>query len=472
MIKKYLYMLFTALAIHNGKAQVNTKTRCIELTEQFKQTFNQKSPETFYKLLSADFQKQFSLKDYKGFVTEIWNQYGELKTTTWVSAENDGHIFKNEHQKGVLQFNLVCNNKGLIDGLQMQPFEEKKVEPRTVYATDNLKTDSLALLVDKVVTDYMRTPANCGLSIAVFKNNETTFYNYGETARGTKQLPNTKSIYEIGSVTKVFTGLLLAKAIEDKKVKLEDDIRLYLPSACKKLEAGAQAITLRHLVTHTSGIPSVPDDLFTGKFDSLNPYIHYNKDRIIHFLSKLKITEKPGKKMEYSNLGMGLLGIILADVYKQTYETLVQSMIATPLNLKTVKMSLSTDEQNQFVKGYNSDGEHTPHWDLGDLGGAGGLRSTPQDMMQFMIANLNSTLPFIKAAQQSLFQAERDNLGMAWVIQKTKAGHTLIWHNGGTYGFSSFAGFVKEKNSAVVILSNSGNPVDAMALSILKYIQR
>ncbi len=472
MMKKYLYMLFTALAIHNGKAQVNVKDRCIELTEQFKQTFNQQKDEAFYKLLSKDFQKQLTLKDYIGFTNDIRSQFGELKTSAWLRAENGGHVFKNEHKNSTLLFNIVCNDKGLIDGLQMQPLTEKKVEPRNNYATDNLKTDSLGLLIDKVVTDYMRTPANCGLSIAVFKNNETTFYNYGETARDTKQLPNSKSIYEIGSITKVFTGLLLAKAIEDKKVKLEDDIRLYLPSTCKKLMAGNQIITLQHLVTHTSGIPSVPDDMFTGKFDSLNPYIHYNKERIIRFLSKLSITEKPGKKMEYSNLGMGLLGIILADVYKQTYEALVQSMIVTPLNLTTVKMSLNGNEQSQFVNGYNSDGESTPHWDLGDLCGAGGLRSTPKDMLQFMIANLNATLPFIKVAQQSLFQTERDNIGMAWVIQKTKARNTLVWHNGGTYGFSSFAGLVKEKNCAVVILSNSGNSVDAMALSILKYIQR
>ena len=115
---------------------------------------------------------------------------------------------------------------------------------------------------------------------------------------------------------------------------------------------------------------------------------------------------------------------------------------------------------------------NTPHWDLGALPAAGALRSTSENMLLYMQANMNADNGFMYQSHQALFEKGRDNVGMAWMILKAKNGDKLIWHNGGTYGFSSFSGFIKEKKCAIVVLSNSGNNTDALALGILKYLQK
>lgn len=473
IMKKWMYILLGSGLSLLANGQHKVTDACNMNAEKFKEAFNKNEPQLFYSLLSKPFQKDFSFTDYSNFIKDIKDQYGVINRCSWSRYEDGAEIFKNEHQNGSLQLNLYCNPNGEIDGLQIIPWKDKEVKNiRSNYLSDNHKADSLDIVVDKAVEDFMKTPANCGLSIAVLKDGKTRFFNYGEIRRQSNQLPNAKSIYEIGSVSKVFTGLLLAKAIDDKKVKPDDDIRRYLPETCKNLTANGQAITLQHLVTHTSGLPRIPEDLVNDKTDTLNPYAHYTKEKIITYLSTLKPDSKPGLKMDYSNLGMALVGLILSDVYKASYEELVLKFIARPFGMTSTRMNLTGEEFSRFAEGYNSDGAVTPHWDLANFAAAGGLRSCAEDMIQFMEANLKAESAFTRSAQQILFESGRDKMGMGWVIQNTKSGYTLIWHNGGTYGFSSFAGMIKEKNCAVVVLANSGNRTDDIALAILKYLQK
>ncbi len=469
---KKLVTFIAAFAISTSLfAQTTNKDKAIKIAEQFKLNFNEAKDETFYKLVSPEFQKQLPLSNYKDFMVDLRKDYGRIKTITYTDTKNGTYEFKNEHEKLNLALLLTINEVGLVEGLQIEPFNDKTTI-RNEYATDNPKKDSLDLIIDKTVMDYMRTPANCGLSIAVFKDGKKSYYNYGEVKRDSKQLPTSKTIYEIGSISKSFTGLILSKAIEEGKLKLSDDIRKYLPASCKNLVAGKAIITIQHLVTHTSGIPSVLDEMMKAPYDSLNPYANYTKERVLNDLSKLTITEIPGVKFKYSNLGMGLLGIILSEVYKKDYETLVQEIIVKQAAMKVAKINLSDEEKNYFAEGYNDLGMNTPHWDLGALPAAGALRSTSEDMLQYMQANMNADKDFMYQSYQTLFEKERDKVGMAWMLVKTKAGNILVCHNGGTFGFSSFAGFMKEKKCAIVVLSNSGNNTDALALGILKYLQK
>lgn len=470
-MKKLLTFIASVAISTSLLAQMTGKDKAIKVAEEFKLNFNQTKDELFYKRISPEFQKQLSLKDYKSFMSELRKDYGFIKNISYLAFKNGAYEFKSEHEKASMLLSLYINDKELLDGLQVQPYKEKQTI-RKEYATDNPKKDSLDLIVDKTVKDYMQTPANCGLSIAVLEEGKISYYNYGEVKRDSKQLPNPKTIYEIGSISKSFTGLLLAKAIEDGKLKLEDDIRKYLPVSCKNLVAAKSIITIQHLVTHTSGIPSVLDNMMKAPYDSLNPYANYTKERVMNDLSKLTITEKPGVKFSYSNLGMGLLGIILSEVYQKDYESLVQEIIVKPAGMKTAKINLNDEEKLRFAEGYNDLGLSTPYWDLNALPGAGALRSTSEDMLLYMQANMNAYKGFMYQSHQILFKKERDNTGMAWMIVKTKVGNTLVCHNGGTFGFSSFAGFIKEKKCAVVVLSNSGNNADALALGILRYLQR
>ena len=334
---KKLLTFIASIAISTSLlAQMTSKDKAIKVAEQFKLNFNQTTDGVFYKRISPEFQKQLSLNDYKSFMSELRKDYGLIKAISYITFKNGAYEFKSEHEKSSMLLSLYIADNEMVDGLQIQPYQEKQTI-RKEYATDNPKKDSLDLIVDKTVKDYMQTPANCGLSIAVLKDGKTTYYNYGEIKRDSKQLPNSKTIYEIGSISKSFTGLLLAKAIEDRKVKLDDDIRKFLPASCKNLVAAKSIITIQHLVTHTSGIPSVLDNMMKAPYDSINPYANYTKERVMSDLSKLIITEKPGVKFNYSNLGMGLLGIILSEVYQKDYESLVQEIIVKQTGMNIAK---------------------------------------------------------------------------------------------------------------------------------------
>lgn len=326
--------------------------------------------------------------------------------------------------------------------------------------------------MDSIVKSFMDNPANCGLSIAVYHDKKVSYYNYGSIKRGTKQLPGNKTIYEIGSISKTFTGILFAQAINDQKLNLNDPVKKHLGEDYKNLSYNGKNIELVHLANHTSRVHRIPFDLEAQPdYDASNPYKNYNKDMVFAYIQKLKPDTFPGIKNEYSNLGMGLLGIIETKTYNKTYGELITEYICKPLAMNDTKITIEGPDTNRFATGYGIDGSQAHHWDLGDLAGAGGIRSTTEDMMKYMIANLEETNPAFKLSHQSTFKDEKNNVALAWQIATTKKGNELIWHNGRTAGFGSFCGFIKNKGIAVVVLGNSGNPVDQIAIGILKLLQ-
>jgi CubicO group peptidase (beta-lactamase class C family) len=192
---------------------------------------------------------------------------------------------------------------------------------------------------------------------------------------------------------------------------------------------------------------------------------------VLDYVSKFKPDTFPGVKNEYSNLGMGLLGMILEKIYNLSYEQMTDSFICKPLLMTDTKISLNPEQAKRFASGYTSDGYETPYWGFVALEGAGGLRSTTKDIINYVKANLEETLPCIKLSHQSTFNDGNNNIAMGWHLFTTKKSNEMIWHNGLTGGFSSFCGFIKSKNVGVVVLSNTGNPCDQIALGILKLLQ-
>ncbi len=443
------------------------------VTDQIIKTYNSKTYKGFYDLLSAGFKAQQSEKEISGFLQEVYRRYGKIKSISFRNEQAPFRHYKTVFEKGDLEMMLACNEKKEIEGLSFQPYREK-AESAKELASDNPKQNAFDLELDSLVTAYLSAPENAGLSIGILKNGKTVFYHYGETRKGTATLPSGRSIYEIGSVSKSFTGILLAKAIEEQKVKADDDIRNYLPESCQNLAYKQTPITLVQLANHTSGIPRLPGNLTAQKnFDEKDPYRHYTKELLFNYLRKLKLKTMPGTVSEYSNTGMALLGVILEGVYGKSYEALVKEKITDPLRMAHTYQEVPAAEKPQFCTGYDEQGHETPYWNLGEIPGCGGLRSTPEDMMLYLQANLEEKDPAIKLSHATTFQSSKYNsLGMAWQKQQSLSGDELIWHNGGTYGFSSFMGFMKSKNCGVVVLSNSGNNVDALSVNLLKILKK
>lgn len=442
------------------------------VTDQIIKTYNGKKYKGFYDLLSASFKSQQSEKEISGFLQEVYGHYGNMKSITFRKEQAPFRHYKTVFEKGDLELMLACNDKKEIEGLSFQPYAESP-DLKKEIASDNPKQSAFDLEVDSLVSAYLSKPENASLSIGILKNGKTVFYHYGETRKGAGTLPSNRSIYEIGSVSKSFTGILLATAIEEQKVKADDDIRNYLPENCKNLAYKNTPITLVQLANHTSGIPRLPENLTDQKnFDEKDPYQHYTKELLFKYLGKLKLKTMPGTVSEYSNTGMALLGVILEGIYGKNYEALVKEKITEPLHMVHTCQEVPAAEQPQFCTGYDEQGHETPYWHFGDIPACGGLRSTPEDMMLYLQANLEETDPAMKLSHATTFQSGKYNgLGMAWHKQQNLSGDELIWHNGGTYGFSSFMGLYKGKKCGVVVLSNSGNNVDAIGITLLKLVK-
>jgi len=294
---------------------------------------------------------------------------------------------------------------------------------------------------------------------------------YGSLNQGDSRPLNGDTIFEIGSVTKVFTSLLLAGGVERGEVALNDPISKYLPQGVKAPEHDGHPITLIDLATHTSGLPRLPTNMHPK--DPQNPYADYTAQDLYDFLSTHQLTRDPGSQFEYSNLSGGLLGQLLALRAGMDYEALVRSRITGPLGMASTGITLSPDEKKRFAVGHNAELKPVPNWDFQALAGAGALRSSANDLLTFLAAFLSYTRTPLAPAMASMLSVRRPaaplgEIGLAWIIRKPSADE-IVWHNGGTYGYRSFVGFNPKTRVGVVVLSNTftAGGVDDIGMHLL-----
>ena len=273
-------------------------------------------------------------------------------------------------------------------------------------------------------------------------------------------------VFEIGSITKVFTGSLLAQMAADGSVRLDDPVAKFLPASVRVPARNGREITLVDLATQSSGLPRLPGNM--APRDQANPYADYTVAQMYAFLSGYELPRDPGETYEYSNLGVGLLGHALALKAGMTYEELVRRRILAPLGLRETAITLSPALRARVAPGHDNEGKVVPGWDLPTLAGAGALRSTVGDMLMFLAANLDSTSVF-RQAHQSRHAAGNASMtiGLGWHILARPGGNVITWHNGGTGGYRSFAGFDATRKIGVVVLTNASIGADDIGFHLL-----
>jgi CubicO group peptidase (beta-lactamase class C family) len=278
-------------------------------------------------------------------------------------------------------------------------------------------------------------------------------------------------VFEIGSITKVFTASILADMVSRGEVRLDDPVARYLPSSAHVPSRNGRQIRLLDLATQSSGLPRMPANL--APRDSMNPYADYSVPQMYAFLSGYQLPRDVGATYEYSNLGMGLLGHALAFKAGTSYERLVTSRILAPLELNETAITLTPALRARLAPGHDGEGKVVPNWDLPTLAGAGALRSTAADLLAFLVANLDSTAtPLSRTLQQTHGARHATNdpnlkIGLAWHILTRQTGK-IVWHNGGTGGYRSFIGFDPARRIGVVVLCNNGNEnVDDIGFHLL-----
>ncbi len=328
---------------------------------------------------------------------------------------------------------------------------------------------------DKEIADVLRERVEVGktnqsIIVGVIDEKGTRFTSYGKTNKTTgAKNSDENTVFEIGSITKAFTGTLLAEAVRRGEVKLDDPISKFLPKTVKLPARSGKEITLLDLATHTSALPRLPGN-FAPK-DNQNPYADYTVEQMYDFLSKYTLTRDIGAQYDYSNLGMGLLGHILSLRAKMSYEDLVKTRILKPLGMNDTTVTLSPVLKSRTAQGFDEDGEMSALWDLPTLAGAGALRSTAKDMAKFVAANLNLTKTNLADVFGAAHKLQRDasakmKIGLGWHIL-TGSASDIIWHNGGTGGFRSFVGFNLAQKRGIVVLTNSAESSDDIGFHFL-----
>ncbi len=293
------------------------------------------------------------------------------------------------------------------------------------------------------------------------------YYSFGKKSL-TGSAADEHTIYEIGSISKVFTGILLARQDEAGKLHIDDPAQKYLPSTARVPKRNGKEITLGHLSDHTSGLPRMPDN-FSPK-DFTNPYADYTVDQMYAFLSGYVLSRDIGSEYEYSNFAQGLLGHILASNAGMSYEELMISTIAEPLEMRETKIIFDDNMKKNLAIGHSA-GKEVSSWDIPTLAGAGGIRSSVHDMLKFLAANIGLTQTRLKSAMDKShlvrhLQAGEARVGLGWHVVKGKLGD-VICHSGGTGGYRTFAGFVKDIQKGVVVFTNSTEGADDIGFKLL-----
>jgi len=343
------------------------------------------------------------------------------------------------------------------------------VLPPPVVASQPMPTDAdiRAMLLRRVATGK-----NPGIVVGIYENGTTRVVALGRSGAPNDSLDG-NTVFEIGSITKVFTSTLLADMAARGLVSLDDPVAKYLPASVRVPSRNGRSITLLDLATQHSGLPRLPDNMKPADPD--NPYADYTREQMYEFLSRYELTRDPGATFEYSNLGVGLLGDALSLRAGTSYEALVLDRILQPLGMRDTRITLTPIMRSRLARPYDARGLPTKNWDLPALAGAGALRSTANDMLRFAIAALGT--PGTPAAVASaLAEAERPRrelgtdgtarIGLNWFTARTGPVE-IVWHNGGTGGYRSFLGLDKARGRAVVVLTNSGNGVDDVGRHLL-----
>jgi serine-type D-Ala-D-Ala carboxypeptidase/endopeptidase len=294
---------------------------------------------------------------------------------------------------------------------------------------------------------------HAGVTIGIVHNGVRRVFAWG--------IARPDSIFEIGSITKTFTGLVLAQMVLQGKVKLEEPVRELLPSGTVARPQGAE-ITLLDLITQHSGLPRLPDNLAPA--DPKNPYADYHAADLYRFLASHGVARPADAAFLYSNLGVGLLGQALANRAGLSFAQLVAEEVTRPLDLVDTVITLSSAQQARFIEGHSADGKPAGGWDFDALAGAGSLRSTAADMLSYLEANLHPeakakdaagaarTLGAALALSHELrAEAGPERIACAWFYDAKRGEYQ---HDGGTGGYSSYALFNPQADYAAVVLLN------------------
>lgn len=466
-----LLLLFFAVI---ADAQDIKKTNNDIILKEVVHLFNKKLTDSIYMLFNEPFKKAVAYPIFRNVSETEMYPLGKIRKTTFEKFESGISMYKAELDSANLALFISADSLGKLSAYGFKPYKPPYPEIRNRKLSDNSMKTFLSKKVDSIIQPFMLATKTVALSVGVFHNGKFHYYNYGETKKGNDTLPTSESIYEIGSITKTFTGLLLANAVVDGKINLQDPVNKYLPEDIPDLKFENDTMRVVHLSNHTSGLPRMPVNMLFA--DPKDPYKNYDTQNLYAFLKHVKLLSKPGETFLYSNLGVGLLGVLLENVYKEPLENLMKVYIIQKAGMKHTTQTLSDSDKNLFLPGYNRNGEQVPAWEFKALAGAGALRSNTKDLLLY--AKYNMSIPkdlkeqrALKISQTETYQKDKQRVALNWFLQNRGNGYVLF-HDGQTGGYKSFLAINQRTKNAVVLLSNNEASHDEEGINLLNYLDR
>lgn len=458
-MKKIIPTLMAIIITTQIFAQTENYTKAIE---NFTSNYNAENYTEIFNNFAPEMKQAIPLKEANEFLTNEKLTYGKIINTLFIEyVEGTFAIYKTTFEKEVRTIYLSLNTANKINGLAIKPYKEKIIIQKAANFLSTYPKEIAEIIFAKT-KDF---PNNTQLSIAIINNNKTSYYGIIKTNDTIKVIDNKSKVFEIGSLTKVFTSTVLATLVIDKKIKLNDNINTYYPF---KFKDDIQ-LNFKSLANHTASLPRLPENF--NPSNNANPYKDYGKKEIEDYLKNgIKLDTGKLKKYSYSNLGAGLLGHTLGLVQKTNFKKLLVTCIFNKYKM-TNTFTSSQNLGNKLIKGLNSSGKKTSNWDFDVLFGGGGILSTTQDLAKFVIAHFNTKNAILNLTKTPTFKVNNTmQIGLGWHIIKLATGQELIWHNGGTGGYKSSTSINLKTKKAVIILSNlfGANTLDDLGYELIK----
>lgn len=428
---------------------------------RFKELFLKKDFTTIYSLMGENFKARFSATANQGLMDAVYNSMGGEISFEFKSQNGLHYVYliKGTQATAQAEFDISADQK--ITGLLFKPVEmAQPVSSFDIRSNNPLKTRT-DQKVDSLIKRALRS-TNIGMAVAVIKDGKVVNYGYCETFTSSGLIPTANDVFEIGSITKTFTATVLANLVKDKKIDLNKDFRYYLPKLFPGFKGAEPIITVAQLANHTSGLPNMPPFNTTLAKPGEDIFNYYTKEDLENYLKNELHENGTVGKFAYSNLGFSILGYVLENVSGTPYPVLVKKYVIGPLALKQTFI----EPRKISTKGYYQNKEAF-YLNLKAMAPAGMIKSNLNDLTIYVQNELKPKAAIL-LTQTTTFSNEQLKVGLGWLIRPMPDGREIIFHNGATTGYSSFIGFDKKSQTAVIILSNHRNDVTATGMKLLE----
>jgi CubicO group peptidase (beta-lactamase class C family) len=444
------------------------------VTENFVKNYNNDDYNAIFSMFADVMKESLPIEKTTEFLKGLKSQAGNITNREFVKYENGTYAsYKTTFEGAVFVLNISIDDNSELNGLFVKPFIEE-VNSENVISNLTIKNGLITKEQSEIIFESTKKfPNNTQISIAIINNGKVSYYGINKKGDTISTIDNQNSIFEIGSISKVFTSTLLANSVIDEKINLNDNINSYLKAPFNN----DTEISFIDLANHTSGLPRLPSNLDLANVNPENPYKDYKEKELEEYLTTHLELLNTGE-YQYSNTGAGLLGYTLSEIENETYESLLQKNIFSKYGMPNSTADINKLKGN-IVRGLNNEGKEVPNWEFSVLAGAGGIFSTVEDLSHFAVSQFDYTNKELKLTREKTFELnEKMDIGLGWHILKSQSKNLWYWHNGGTGGYSSSMVIDDKSKNGIIILSNVSafNPnmgnIDKLCFELMKTLKK